>query len=90
MLKTRTMRFCLGLLSVSLLLAACGPSAEELRARDDARAAALAAEAQADALEAELASLPGDIAAAQEEVAALEAELAELQQEYYALGGASR
>ena len=90
MLKTRTKWFCLGLLSVSLLLAACGPSAEELQARDDARAAALAAEALADNLEAELEQLPGDIAEAQEEIAALEAELAELQEEYYALGGGSR
>ncbi len=87
MLKTRTKWFCLGLLSLSLLFAACGPSAEELQARDDARAAALAAEARADGLEAELVSLPGEIAAKQEQVIALEAELAELQQEYYALGG---
>jgi len=90
MLKTRTKWFCLGLLSVSLLLAACGPSAAELQARDDARAAALAAEALADNLEEELASLPGEIADAQEQVAALEAELAELQAEYHALGGGSR
>jgi Skp family chaperone for outer membrane proteins len=90
MLKTRTKWFCLGLLNVSLMLAACGPSAEELQARDDARAAALAAEALADNLEAELANLPGDIAAAQEEIVMLEAELAELQEEYYALGGGSR
>jgi len=90
MLKTRTKWFCLGLLSLSLLMAACGPSAAELRARDDARSAALAAEARADGLEEELASLPGEIAAKQEQVIALEAELAELQQEYYALGGGSR
>jgi Skp family chaperone for outer membrane proteins len=90
MLKTRTMRFCLGLLSVSLLLAACGPSAAEIRARDDARSAALAAEALADNLEADLANLPGEIADAQVEIAALEAELAELQAEYYSLGGDSR
>ncbi len=90
MLKTRTTWFCLGLLSVSLLLTACGPSAEELQARDDARAAALAAEARADNLEQELESLPGEIADAQEEIAALEAELAELQAEYESLGGGSR
>ncbi len=90
MLKTRTGLFCLGLLSVTLLFAACGPSAEEIQARDEAREAALAAEARADALEAELASLPGEIAELEAEVAALEAELAELQEEYYALGGTSR
>ncbi|MCK4806426.1 MAG: hypothetical protein KAT09_02205 [Candidatus Aegiribacteria sp.] len=90
MLKTRTKWFCLGLLSVSLLMAACGPSAAELQARDDARSAALAAEVRADGLEEELVNLPGEITAKQEQVAALEAELAELQQEYYALGGGSR
>jgi Skp family chaperone for outer membrane proteins len=90
MLKTRTQWFCLGLLTVSLLMAACGPSAAELQARDDARSAALAAEARADALEEELASLPGEIAQKQEQVVALEAELAELQLEYQALGGSSR
>ncbi|MBD3278853.1 MAG: hypothetical protein GF388_11185 [Candidatus Aegiribacteria sp.] len=90
MLKTRTKWFCLGLLSVSLLLAACGPSAAELQARDDARAAALAAEARADGLEEELESLPGEIADAEAQIAALEAELAELQQEYEALGGGRR
>ncbi len=90
MLKTRTTWFCLGLLTVSLVLAACGPSAEQLQARDDARAAALAAEAQADNLQAELDNLPGQIADAQDQIAALEAELAELQQEYYSLGGSSR
>lgn len=90
MLKTRTKWLCLGLLSVSLLMAACGPSAAQLQARDDARAAALAAEARADGLEEELASLPGEIAAKQVQVADLEVELAELQQEYYALGGGSR
>ncbi|MEN8209932.1 MAG: hypothetical protein ABFR50_11855 [Candidatus Fermentibacteria bacterium] len=90
MLKTRTKWFCLGLLTVSLLLAACGPSAEELQARDDARVAALAAEARADGLEEELATLPGHIADELAQIALLEAELAELQQEYYALGGGSR
>jgi Skp family chaperone for outer membrane proteins len=90
MLKTRTQWFCLGLLSVSLLLAACGPSAAEISARDEARSAALATEALADNLEADLQNLPGEIADAQEEIVALEAELAELQAEYYALGGASR
>jgi chromosome segregation ATPase len=84
------MWFCLGLLSVSLLLAACGPSAAEIQARDDARAAALAAEALADEYESDLANLPGMIAEAQDQIAALEAELAELQQEYYALGGSAR
>ncbi|MCD4776485.1 MAG: hypothetical protein K8S15_10620 [Candidatus Aegiribacteria sp.] len=90
MLKARTKWFCLGLLSVSLLFAACGPSAAELQARDDARAAALAAEARADGLEEELETLPGHIADELEQITALEAELAELQQEYHALGGAGR
>jgi len=90
MLKTRTKWFCLGLLSVSLLLAACGPSAAELQARDDARAAALAAEARADGLEEELETLPGLIAAGLEQIVVLEAELAELQLEYQSLGGTSR
>ena len=90
MLKARTKWFCLGLLIVSLLLTACGPSAEELQARDDAQAAALAAEAKADGLEEELATLPEKIEEGLEEIAALEAELAELQQEYYSLGGGSR
>jgi len=90
MLKARTKWFCLGLLTVSLLMAACGPSAAELRARDDARSAALAAEARADGLEEELATLPGHIADELEQIVALEAELAELQQEYHALGGANR
>jgi chromosome segregation ATPase len=90
MLKARTKWFCLGLLSVSLLFAACGPSAAELQARDDARAAALAAEARADGLEEELVTLPGHIADEQEQIVALEAELSELQQEYQSLGGGSR
>ncbi len=90
MLKTRTKWFFLGLLSVSLLMAACGPSAAELQARDDARAAALAAEARADGLEEELATLPGHIAGKLEQIVVLEAELAELQLEYQALGGGSR
>ncbi len=90
MLKSRTKLFLLGLLTVSLLLAACGPSAAELRARDDARAAALAAEAKADGLEEELATLPGHIVEELEEIVALEAELAELTQEYYSLGGGRR
>lgn len=90
MLKARTKWFCLGLLSVSLLFAACGPSAAVLQSRDDARAAALAAEARADGLEEELATLPGHIADELEQITALEAELAELQQEYESLGGGSR
>jgi len=90
MLKTRTKWFCLGLLSVSLLFAACGPTAAELQARDDARTAALAAEARADGLDEELATLPGHIADEQGQIAALETELAELQQEYQSLGGGSR
>ncbi|RKZ10688.1 hypothetical protein DRQ25_02025 [Candidatus Fermentibacteria bacterium] len=90
MLKARTKWFFLGLLTVSLLMAACGPSAAELQARDDARAAALAAEARADGLEEELTTLPGQIADGYVTIAALEAELAELQAEYYSLGGGSR
>ena len=87
MLKNRTVWFVLGLLSVSLLLTACGPSAEQLAARDPARSAALAAEAMVANLEADLANLPGEIAEQEAQVASLEAELAELQAEYYALGG---
>ncbi len=90
MLKRRTLWFCLGILSLCLLFAACGPSAEQLAARDSARAAALAADARADNLEAELASLPGEIAEKEAQVVVLEMELAELQAEYYALGGGSR
>ena len=77
MLKARTKWFFLGLLTVSLLMAACGPSAAELQARDDARIAALAAEARADGLEEELTTLPGHIADGYVTIAALEAELAE-------------
>ena len=87
MLKNRTVWFFLGLLSVSLLLTACGPSAEQLAARDSARSAALAAEAMADNLADDLENLPGEIVEKQARVAALEAELAELQAEYFALGG---
>ena len=90
MIKSRTLWFCLGILILSLVFTACGPSAEQLAARDSARAAALAAEARADNLEAELASLPGDIAGLEAQVLALELELSELQAEYYALGGGSR
>ncbi len=50
MLKTRTSLFFIALLAMVLLVAACGPSEEQLRARDAARAAALAAEARAVSL----------------------------------------
>jgi hypothetical protein len=87
MLKNRTVWFILGLLSVSLLLTACGPSAAQLAARDSARSAALAAEAMADNLADDLANLPGEIVEKEAQVTALEAELAELQAEYFSLGG---
>jgi len=90
MLKTRTLWFCLAILTVSLLLSACGPSAAQLRARDEARAAALAAEARIQSLENEFETLTNEIPEKEALIVELEAELAELQVEYEALGGGSR
>ncbi len=90
MLKTRTSLFFLALLAMILLVAACGPSAEQIRARDEARAAALAAEARAVSLENEYADLNEEIPQLEAEIAALEVEKAELQAEYEALGGTGR
>lgn len=90
MLNKRVLGGILVLISISLLLTACGPSAEELLARDNARSAALAAQARVADLEEELLALPDAITAKEAEVAALEAELVQLQEEYYSLGGGSR
>ncbi len=90
MLNKRAIGVILTLMSISLLLTACGPSAEELLARDNARNAALAAQARVADLEEELLALPNAIATKEAEVAALEAELVLLQEEYYSLGGGSR
>lgn len=90
MIKTRGVWLCLVLLSVFLLVAACGPSEEQLRARDEARAAALAAEARADALETEFEELTEAIPEKEALILDLEEELAELQAEYASLGGSGR
>jgi predicted RNase H-like nuclease (RuvC/YqgF family) len=90
MFKTRTVRFCLVLLTASLILTACGPSEEQLRARDEARAAALAAEARVQSLMTEFETLTNEIPEKEALIVQLEAELAELQAEYEALGGGSR
>ncbi|HOP26419.1 MAG TPA: hypothetical protein PLM22_00855 [Candidatus Sabulitectum sp.] len=90
MLRKRTSVFFLALLAMILLVAACGPSAEQIRARDEARAAALAAEARAVSLENEYADLNEEIPQLEAEIAALEVEKAELQAEYEALGGTGR
>jgi hypothetical protein len=87
MLRTRTIWFCLVVLSVALLLSACGPSEAQIRARDEARSAALAAEARAASLEAEYADLTVAIPQKEAQVQTLQQELAELQAEYQALGG---
>jgi peptidoglycan hydrolase CwlO-like protein len=90
MFKTRTFRFCLVLLTASLVLTACGPSAEQIRARDEARAAALAAEARIQSLMNEFETLTNEIPEKEALIIELEAELAELQAEYEALGGTTR
>jgi ABC-type enterochelin transport system substrate-binding protein len=87
MLRTRTIWFCLVVLSVALLLSACGPSEAQIRARDEARSAALASEARAASLEAEYADLTVAIPQKEAQVQTLQQELAELQAEYQALGG---
>jgi len=90
MFKTRTVMFCLVLLTASLVLTACGPSAEQIRARDEARAAALAAEARIQSLMNEYETLNREIPEKEALISDLEAELAELQAEYQALGGTTR
>jgi len=87
MLRTRTIWFCLVVLSVALLLSACGPSEAQIRARDEARSAALAAEARAASLEAEYADLTVAIPQKEAQVQTLQQQLSELQAEYQALGG---
>ncbi len=87
MLRTRAIWFCLVVLSLAVLLTACGPSQEQIRARDEARAAALAAEARAASLEAEYYELQEEIPQKEAQVVELQQELAELQAEYEALGG---
>ena len=90
MLRTRTATFFLALLAMILLVAACGPSEEQLNARDNARAAALAAEARAVSLENEFGSLNEEIPQLEAQIVQLQAEKAELQAEYEALGGTGR
>jgi peptidoglycan hydrolase CwlO-like protein len=90
MIKARTLMFCLVLLAAILLLSACGPSERQLRARDEARAAALAAEARVQSLQNEFETLTNEIPEKEALIVELEAELAELQAEYEALGGGSR
>jgi septal ring factor EnvC (AmiA/AmiB activator) len=90
MLKTRMVWLSLALMGFVLLAPACGPSEEMLRARDQARADALAAEERADAIEAEYYELLELIPELQAQIAELHAELAELQAEYESLGGGSR
>jgi peptidoglycan hydrolase CwlO-like protein len=87
MLRTRAIWFILAVLTAAMLLSACGPSQEQIRARDEARAAALAAEAKVASLEAEYNSLQTSIPAKQAQVVELQQELAELQAEYESLGG---
>ena len=90
MLRNRASVFFLALLAMILLATACGPSQAQLRARDEARAAALAAEARAVSLENEYASLNEEIPALEAQIAALQAEKAELEAEYQSLGGTGR
>jgi peptidoglycan hydrolase CwlO-like protein len=87
MLRTRTIWLCLVVLTAAMLLSACGPSQEQIRARDDARAAALAAEARVVSLEAEYNSLQTAIPQKQAQITQLQQQLAELQAEYESLGG---
>jgi predicted nucleic acid-binding Zn-ribbon protein len=58
-----------------------------IRARDEARAAALAAESRAASLEAEFNQLTESIPQKEAQVQQLQQTLAELQAEYEALGG---
>lgn len=90
MINKRTSMFFLALLAMILLVAACGPSEEQLRARDEARAAVLAAEARAVSLENEFASLPTEIAQLEAQIVQLQAEKNQLQAEYESLGGTGR
>ena len=81
---------CLVILAVSLLLVACGPSQEQIRARDNARAAALAAEARVVSLQNEYEQLNEEIPQLEQQIPLLEQEKAELQAEYESLGGTGR
>ncbi|MCK5786632.1 MAG: hypothetical protein KAH54_08760 [Candidatus Sabulitectum sp.] len=90
MLKTRTAVFFIALLAMILLVAACGPSEEQLRARDSARAAALASEARATSLENEYGDLNEEIPQLEAQIVLLQVEKAELQAEYESLGGTGR
>jgi len=87
MLRTRTIWFCLAILTVAMLLSACGPSQEQIRARDEARAAALAAEARVASLQSEISTLQTTIPQKEQQVTQLQQQLAELQAEYESLGG---
>lgn len=87
MRMSRMVRLCLAMVVAALLVSACGPSQEQIRARDDARAAALAAEARAASLEAEYNRLLEQIPQKEAQIEQLQQTLAELQAEYQALGG---
>ncbi|MBD3368788.1 hypothetical protein GF402_00305 [Candidatus Fermentibacteria bacterium] len=87
MIKAGTVWVCLALIGGLLLFTACGPSQEQLRARDEARSAALAAEQRLANLQEEYEELQDSIPELQARIEELEAELAELQAEYEALGG---
>ncbi|MFO7626460.1 MAG: hypothetical protein R6V62_04310 [Candidatus Fermentibacteraceae bacterium] len=86
----RTRSICLVILAVSLLLTACGPSQEQIRARDNARSAALAAEARVVSLQNEYEQLNQQIPQLEQQIPQLEQEKAELQAEYESLGGTGR
>lgn len=87
MRRSRMVWLCLAMLVTALVVSACGPSQEQIRARDDARAAALAAEARAASLEAEYNRLLEQIPQKEAQIRQLQQTLAELQAEYQALGG---
>jgi|WetSurMetagenome_2_1015567.scaffolds.fasta_scaffold00936_10 uncharacterized protein HemX len=87
MIRNRTIWLCLVILTGVMLFTACGPSQEQIRARDEARAAALASEARAASLQAEYTQLQTSIPQKEAQVQQLQQELAALQAEYESLGG---